>query len=706
MITTYDYVIIAVYLAFMLSLGFIFRGLNKNTSDYFRCGGSMPWWITGTSAWIAGFSAWTFVGAAGEVYRSGYTVLPAFYAAVPAMAVVLMFTCIRFRRLRVVTWMEAVRERYGPFTEQFYTWLKVPIQLLLAAMSLMAISVFMAAVFQRPVWQIQVVLGAVITIIAFTGGAFAVLASDFVQMILVMTITLVMVVLIFWLPEIQGADHATQGGVTGVLHGISGLYHQIAQQKPNHLYWWEQFRLPVLMTYLLAFVAVKFTEQNNLENATMYLMPKSDKHARRMAIIPLIGTIIGPLIWTIPPLAGALLFTQADLAKVATGPDFARVPQVALTAPLGPADLQAQKTLDDALVHLQGGLFGKGRADVAELRKKYADLSAGQKANVDALEAKVASLPKEPTESVFVAVAGKVMPVGLLGLLLCAMFGATLTSMDAGVNKLTGVFVRSFYRPVLKPRASETHLLVAGKICTLVFGGIIITLSVIVASLRNQDLFSFMNQLGMSLGVPLVLPLLFGFFYKRTPAWSAVVTVLVCAVVVFWANFIFKNQIADPDFAGNLPGFLKALLGNPDHALTGSEQGLLLFSVTALGTIFVGTITFFGTSLFYRRSSPEHVARVEALFARVRVPVESSARASLSDAPLYRLLGALCMVYGCIILALMAIPNTLQGRLCFLFVGGTMGLLGLLLFLISRRKRRQAGMLEPVAAEAREGIPR
>ena len=95
------------------------------------------------------------------------------------------------------------------------------------------------------------------------------------------------------------------------------------------------------------------------------------------------------------------------------------------------------------------------------------------------LGAKFPQLAK-PTEGAFVAVAMKVMPIGLLGLLMCAMFGATLTNMDAAVNKYVGVFVRSFYRPILRPDASEKSLLIVSKVCTLVFGALIITLAVVV----------------------------------------------------------------------------------------------------------------------------------------------------------------------------------------------------------------------------------
>src|ERR1700757_4415155 len=102
MVSSYDYFIIAVYFVFILVLGLVFRGLSKNTSDYFRCGGAMPWWIPGTSAWVPTFSAWSFVGGASEIYRSGTKVLLLFYASLPGLVCVWWFTGVRFRRLRVV----------------------------------------------------------------------------------------------------------------------------------------------------------------------------------------------------------------------------------------------------------------------------------------------------------------------------------------------------------------------------------------------------------------------------------------------------------------------------------------------------------------------------------------------------------------------------------------------------------------------------
>ncbi len=50
MISAFDFFIIAVYLLFLVAIGVVFRRMSQDTSDYFRAGGSMPWYITGTSA--------------------------------------------------------------------------------------------------------------------------------------------------------------------------------------------------------------------------------------------------------------------------------------------------------------------------------------------------------------------------------------------------------------------------------------------------------------------------------------------------------------------------------------------------------------------------------------------------------------------------------------------------------------------------------
>ena len=126
MISIYDYISIGFYFIFVVTVGVVFSRRNKNTSDYFRGGGIMPWWMAGVSAWMASFSAWTFTGAAGKIYQNGPFVLLLYYSSIAAFVIIMAFTCYRFRRMRTVTPMEAIRARYGAATQQFVTWLRLP----------------------------------------------------------------------------------------------------------------------------------------------------------------------------------------------------------------------------------------------------------------------------------------------------------------------------------------------------------------------------------------------------------------------------------------------------------------------------------------------------------------------------------------------------------------------------------------------------
>jgi SSS family solute:Na+ symporter len=590
MITTYDYIIIGFYLVFLVAIGVVFRRMSKNTSDYFRAGGAMPWWITGTSAWIFSFSAWTFTGAAGKVYETGTLVLPVFYATAVALCFVIAFTCVRFRRMRVITWMEAVRLRYGPFSEQFYTWIKLPLLLLFSGVGLNAIGVFMSAVFNIHMNTMLVILGAVVTVVAFAGGSWAVLASDFVQAFLIVTITLCTAIMVLVRPEIGG---------------LSGLVHKV---PPAHFHWGQLARPELLGVWIIATMWLKFSDENNMERATMYLMTRSDHDARKMVLIPLIGTLIGPVIWFIPAMAATIMH-----------------PNLAAEYPM----------------------------------------------------------LKQPHEAAFLSVAMDVMPRGLLGLLLSAMLGATVTSMDAGLNKNVGIAIRSLYKPLFAPHASEKHLLVAGKICTLIFGAIIISLAIFINSIRQTNLFDFVNQLAANLLMPLALPLIFGLFYKRTPGWSAWSTALVAG----GASWLFGNFL-DHQFANPTLGWLKNL--------SGDEQTYLKLAVTTLGgTVVVGSAWYFFTSLFYK-TAPDG-ERIENFFTNLHMPVDKHGVEGVQSA-IYKLLGTLCMVYGVFILLLMAIPNRFTGRLAFLFCGGIILAAGAIIFSISKRNKN----LSPTPTHAKD----
>src|SRR3954466_1557286 len=120
-----DYLVIIFYLCFLVLIGFVFRRFNRDISDYFRGSGRMLWWMSGASALMSAISAWSFTGAAGSVYDTGTLVTAIYWSNALNLIFVAFVSGGRFRRMRVVTYAEAVRRRYGATTEQFYVWIQV-----------------------------------------------------------------------------------------------------------------------------------------------------------------------------------------------------------------------------------------------------------------------------------------------------------------------------------------------------------------------------------------------------------------------------------------------------------------------------------------------------------------------------------------------------------------------------------------------------
>nr|MCU0796796.1 hypothetical protein [Akkermansiaceae bacterium] len=204
MITVYDTINIVFYFLFIGGVGIYFAKKSKDTSDYFRAGGMLPWWVTGASSWMAGFSAWSFTGAAGKMFHTGaYTIL-LFYSVLVPMLVLLFFTCYRFRRMQVVTPFEAVRLRFGQGSQVFFTWARLPFMLIFGGVTLNATAVFMSAVLDLETTSVIVGLGVAVTVLALLGGSFGVAASDFVQMFLVVAVTVLVAVLALSQPDIGG----------------------------------------------------------------------------------------------------------------------------------------------------------------------------------------------------------------------------------------------------------------------------------------------------------------------------------------------------------------------------------------------------------------------------------------------------------------------------------------------------------------------
>ena len=73
-----DILVILVYFVFLIVIGWAFRSFSQNTSDYFKGGGKMLWWMVGATAFMVQFSALVFTGIAGKALTDGLSVMMVF----------------------------------------------------------------------------------------------------------------------------------------------------------------------------------------------------------------------------------------------------------------------------------------------------------------------------------------------------------------------------------------------------------------------------------------------------------------------------------------------------------------------------------------------------------------------------------------------------------------------------------------------------
>jgi Na+/proline symporter len=281
---------------------------------------------------------------------------------------------------------------------------------------------------------------------------------------------------------------------------------------------------------------------------------------------------------------------------------------------------------------------------------------------------------KNPAEGAFLAMCVTTMPAGMVGLLLSGIFSATMSSMDSGLNRNAGIFVQSFYHAVLRPRAADRELVLAGKVTTTLMGGLVILAGLYFSQLEHVGLFDLMLQFGTLVAVPYTLPLVLCMVVKRTPPWAGWSTVFLCFVVSLLTTRHLDSAWVQRTFA----------LAQP---LSKSDASSWTVAVGLIMNVGIGSVWFFASRLFWHRASADYRTRVEEFFVRMRTPINFEREiGAASDHRQAAVLGLLCLWYGGFISLLALIPNPLLGRLGFLFCGGVVLLIGLALRRASARK--------------------
>lgn len=129
------------------------------------------------------------------------------------------------------------------------------------------------------------------------------------------------------------------------------------------------------------------------------------------------------------------------------------------------------------------------------------------------------------SEMAYVATAVKLLPAGLMGIMLAAMFSATMSSLNSEFNVMSGVLTNDIYKRLLKPAASDNHYVWVARINMILVGIIVIIGAMYVGQLGGA--FEANKLLTSLFAIPVAIPLIFGLLMKKPRPVGAIVTVIV-----------------------------------------------------------------------------------------------------------------------------------------------------------------------------------
>lgn len=121
--------------------------------------------------------------------------------------------------------------------------------------------------------------------------------------------------------------------------------------------------------------------------------------------------------------------------------------------------------------------------------------------------------PDANPEEAYILACKAVLPAGMIGMMIAAMFSATASSLSSVLNVFAGVMTDDVYRRFWRPQASERQTLRAGRIFTVLIGIYILAGALILPRLGTyRDIIILVGSLA---GSAILLPSIWSLFSPR-----------------------------------------------------------------------------------------------------------------------------------------------------------------------------------------------
>jgi len=130
------------------------------------------------------------------------------------------------------------------------------------------------------------------------------------------------------------------------------------------------------------------------------------------------------------------------------------------------------------------------------------------------------------------------MPHGLIGIMLAAMFSSTMANVGATFNVKSAILTKDIYQALIRKNANEKELLIVGWVMTFLVSGFTIAIAAAMAS-TGQSVFAVMLTFNTLISLAYGPPALLGLLIRRTPPWSGLASFSVGLVLGILGAFVY-----------------------------------------------------------------------------------------------------------------------------------------------------------------------
>ena len=270
------------------------------------------------------------------------------------------------------------------------------------------------------------------------------------------------------------------------------------------------------------------------------------------------------------------------------------------------------------------------------------------------------------------------LPAGLMGIVIAAMFSATMSMLSSDYNSLSSVITNDIIKRLFLKDASDKTLVRIARISTLFVGTVALLLALLLAQSDDlNDLVKIMAKLFAVLLPPAALPMLAGLLTRRTSEAGAILGFFLGAFCSVGAYFLSINEA----MVDTVLPYTTIMVSD-----LGGVQYLTWISIlpTAFG-LALGTVL--------KPDSAEKREKVDAFLdglTETMAPPKTNASKEVVFA--IRMVGSTCLALGLLLaVAVLATAPLSEAWLSFV-VGISLAILGGVALAIARKRAAEVGV--------------